>query len=91
MNYCGYHTHTTFSDGKNSMEEMVLAAIERGMPAIGFSDHSDSPYQDYCMRVAEYPAYLAELDRLAAESNYSRNELINLILQYGLTHIEIEP
>ncbi|MBQ9268547.1 MAG: ribbon-helix-helix protein, CopG family [Oscillospiraceae bacterium] len=34
---------------------------------------------------------LAELDRLAAESNYSRNELINLILQYGLTHIEIEP
>jgi len=64
MNYCGYHTHTTFSDGKNSMEEMVLAAIERGMPAIGFSDHSDSPYQDYCMRVAEYPAYLAELDRL---------------------------
>ena len=34
---------------------------------------------------------LAELDRLAAESNYSRNELINIILQYGLTHIEIEP
>lgn len=34
---------------------------------------------------------LAELDRLASESNYSRNELINLILQYGLTHIEIEP
>ncbi len=33
---------------------------------------------------------LLELDRLAAESNYSRNELINLILQYGLSHIEIE-
>ena len=64
MNYCGYHTHTTFSDGKNSMEEMVLAAIERGMPAIGFSDHSDSPYQDYCMRQSEYPMYLAELERM---------------------------
>ncbi len=33
---------------------------------------------------------LAALDRLAAESNYSRNELINIILQYGLSHIEIE-
>lgn len=64
MRYCGYHTHTTFSDGKNTMEEMVQAAIRLGMPAIGFSDHSDSPYQDYCMRVADYPAYLAELARL---------------------------
>lgn len=34
---------------------------------------------------------LAELDRLSAESNYSRNELINKILQYGISHIDIEP
>ncbi len=67
MNYCGYHTHTNFSDGKNTMEEMVLAAIRLGMPVIGFSDHSDSPYQDYCMREADYPAYLAELNRLQKE------------------------
>lgn len=33
---------------------------------------------------------LAELDRIAAESNYSRNELINLILAYGVKNIEIE-
>ena len=64
MDYCGYHTHSTFSDGKNTLEEMVQAAIAKGMPAIGLSDHSDSPYQDYCMRVADYPAYLAEIARL---------------------------
>ena len=64
MKYCGYHSHTTFSDGKSSMEEMVQSAIRLGMPCIGFTDHSDSPYQDYCMRVADYPAYLAELSRL---------------------------
>lgn len=34
---------------------------------------------------------LTELDRLSAESNYSRNELINKILQYGISRIEIEP
>ena len=32
----------------------------------------------------------AELDRLAAESNRSRNELINLILAHGVRNIEIE-
>lgn len=33
---------------------------------------------------------LAEHDRLAAESNRSRNELINLILAHGVKNIEIE-
>ena len=33
---------------------------------------------------------LAELDRIASESNYSRNELINLILSHGVKNIEIE-
>ena len=33
---------------------------------------------------------LAALDKLAAETNYSRNELINLILAHGLENIEIQ-
>lgn len=33
---------------------------------------------------------LTELDRIANESNYSRNELINLILAHGVKNIEIE-
>ena len=33
---------------------------------------------------------LAELDKIAAQSNYSRNELINLILNHGIKNIEIE-
>ena len=33
---------------------------------------------------------LAELDRIAAESNYSRNDLINIILDHGVKNIEIE-
>ena len=33
---------------------------------------------------------LAALDRLAAEINYSRNELINIILAHGLENIEIQ-
>lgn len=33
---------------------------------------------------------LSELDRIANESNYSRNELINLILAHVVKNIEIE-
>lgn len=33
---------------------------------------------------------LAELDRISAEVNISRNELINLILAHGVKTIEIE-
>ncbi len=33
---------------------------------------------------------LSELDKIASESNYSRNELINLILSHGIKNIEIE-
>ena len=33
---------------------------------------------------------LASLDQLAAESNYSRNELINIILRHRIENIKIE-
>ena len=33
---------------------------------------------------------LESIDKIAAEANYSRNELINRMLEHGLEHIEIE-
>ena len=33
-----FHVHTTFCDGKNTAEEMVLAAIEAGFSVMGFPD-----------------------------------------------------
>lgn len=33
---------------------------------------------------------LASLDKIAAETNYSRNELINIILRYGTENLEIK-
>ena len=33
---------------------------------------------------------LTELDRIASASNYSRNELINIILAHGVENIEIK-
>lgn len=39
MQNFSYHTHTTFSDGKNSVEEMLNRAVELEWDEIGISDH----------------------------------------------------
>ena len=38
-----FHTHTQFCDGKNTAEEMVLSAIEKGFDVLGFSSHCMHP------------------------------------------------
>ena len=59
------HTHTTFCDGENTPEEMVLAAIEKGMPVIGFSGHSYTFYDEsYCMTREKNAQYRSEIARL---------------------------
>ena len=42
MNYCGFHSHTTFSDGKNTMEEFVaqLSDIELATLVCGVQTNS---------------------------------------------------
>ena len=38
------HTHTTFCDGADTPEEMILTAIEKGFDSLGFSAHSFMSY-----------------------------------------------
>lgn len=63
QSYTTYHCHTNFSDGKNSIAEMVTAATEQGFAAIGISDHlvlspngQDVFWAMQPERVAEYVA-----------------------------------
>ena len=60
-----FHTHTTFSDGKNTPEEMVLEAIARGMDSLGFSDHSYVPFDpEGCLHPETELLYRREIARL---------------------------
>ncbi len=44
------HTHTNLCDGKNTAEEVVLAAIDKGFSSIGFSGHGYTDFDlSYCM------------------------------------------
>ena len=59
------HTHTTYSDGKNTPEEMVLAAVCAGLDAIGISDHAYTAIDEsYCIKKEKISAYVAEISAL---------------------------
>ena len=60
-----FHSHTQFCDGRVSMEEMVVAAIESGMKHWGFSPHSPVPFESPCnMSESDVKPYLDEVERL---------------------------
>ena len=50
MNYISnLHTHTTYCDGKNTVEENILYAIEKNFISLGFSGHSYLPFDSSSM------------------------------------------
>ncbi len=59
------HVHSTFSDGKNTVEEIILSAIDMGLTQIGISDHSYTWFDEsYCMKktsIEDYRSNLLEL------------------------------
>ena len=59
------HTHTTFDDGQNTLEEMTLAAKAAGLRSIGFSVHTPMPYPScWTISAARLPDYFAEVQRV---------------------------
>lgn len=59
------HQHSTYCDGKDAPEDVVLAAIARGFDAIGFSGHSYMPFSDSpSMNPERTEKYKAEIRRL---------------------------
>lgn len=58
------HMHTTFSDGKDTPEEMVVEGIRRGLTEIGISDHSWAEMDEASMKPENTEAYIREMSRL---------------------------
>ncbi|MBR7133015.1 MAG: histidinol-phosphatase HisJ family protein [Clostridia bacterium] len=78
------HIHTTYADGKDSPEKIVLAAIAKGFDSIGFSEHtymefSDFPYQ---MTIEDMVKYKAEIYTL--KEKYKNQINIFCGLEYEL-------
>ena len=57
-----FHTHTSFCDGMDSAEELVLCAIEQGCAEIGFSGHSFVEFdKECCMSISGTEEYKKEI------------------------------
>lgn len=88
MRYSNLHTHTTFSDGVNTIEENVLSAIDKNFISIGISDHSYTAFDTrYCIRPVNIPAYHREIRRVAEK--YKDQIEVYVGLEYdGYTELE---
>lgn len=58
-----YHTHTTYSHGKGSIEDNVKAAISAGLRGIGISDHGPG-HLTYGIKREAVPKMRAEIEEL---------------------------
>ena len=81
-----YHTHSTYCDGSNTVEEMVKAAISAGMHSLGFSGHGTFPHDlRYCTRPENFPMYVEAV--IACKEKYAGQIEIYLGVEddyYGL-------
>ena len=56
------HTHCTFCDGKNTIEEMVGAAVSAGFESVGFSGHYHTGYDFDDVQMHDQEGYFRELE-----------------------------
>ena len=77
MIHSNCHTHTVFCDGKNTPEEMVLSAMEKGFTCLGFSFHCPmTPDAVWTIRPEKLGDYTAEIRRLQ-EAYKDRIEILH--------------
>lgn len=59
------HTHSVFSDGKSTPEEIVIEAIKQGLKVIGLSDHSPVPFENsFAIKNNEVQNYIGTIKSL---------------------------
>lgn len=62
------HTHSTFCDGKATIEEMVQQALALGFTDLGFSSHSPAPFDPSCPGIQDEKAYKKAVKDLARQN-----------------------
>ncbi len=56
------HVHSNYSDGKNTIEEIIKKAISMGLKCIGISDHSYTYFDEsYCIKIEDLEKYRTEI------------------------------
>jgi DNA polymerase (family 10) len=61
------HSHSTWSDGKDTIENMAKAAIDKGYEYLVLSDHSEAAYYAQGLKPEQIAAQHIEIDALNAK------------------------
>jgi DNA polymerase (family 10) len=72
-----FHVHSHYSDGVNSLEELIAAAKQRGWSFLGLSDHSQSAYYAGGLKAPD-------LERQKQEVEVRRREHPDFALFWGV-------
>lgn len=59
-----FHVHTNYSDGSNSIEDIVKFCIQKGYSYLGISDHSQTAYYAGGLKVDDIKKQHEEIDNL---------------------------
>jgi len=73
-----YHMHSVLSDGSASYEEMTLAAIEKGLEEIGFSDHVCLKPVNWAMQEVDLPVMTRQISDIQEKYGHVIN------IRYGI-------
>ncbi len=88
MGYTDLHTHTTFCDGRNTPEEMVLSAIDKGITTLGLLAHSYVEFDvGYAIDPGRVEEFRAEVNRLKEKYRDKIEILFGIEADYYATEI----
>lgn len=80
-----YHTHSTFCDGNDSLEDIILSAIERNIEILGFSSHAMYPFSSsWHIPFKEYENYVNSVNNL--KEKYK--DKIQILLGFEADYVE---
>lgn len=83
MFFSNYHSHCTFCDGREHMEEFIKYAIAKGITRYGFSSHAPLPFETYwTMKADDYKDYESEFHRLKTKYAHQIELFLGLEIDY---------
>ncbi len=77
-----YHSHSIYSDGKNTYNETLNQAIKKNLKEFGFSDHLCIYYPDWAIRKENFPKLISEINEIKNRKNLSLEVKFGLEVDY---------
>lgn len=87
-----YHVHSNYCDGKNTLEEMVLAGIDAGFISMGLSSHMPLPFaNDWTMKQTNLEDYLRDVSHLKKKYSSFIELYCGLEIDYFIDRKDMSP